>query len=451
MVKMAKAPRKQISGNNSNNANRTNTGKGIYYMFFFAIMTAIVIFSLASFFGSDKTQDASQKITGQTITTDEPAAPEIESPAEIKPAKSLPVETKLNDPDLDKKPGFSIKTEIGDIKANALHIVDINKDNYPDMLIADVDRRAHLYLNNRKSEFGRSYDFEPTKVAAITSGDYDSDGSIDVVLGVSDDLNYIFYNKGDNSFNKLQRTILEPSKASRNSITSLSSADFNNDGKLDIAAGRDNADGNTLYINDGIANPKTFIMSPQFGEKRTQNIHFADFDNDGWLDVLSANYNDDSKVYFNRGTKKKRLFDEYNLTNSPGNFIRSASLCDLNRDGFVDVVSANYQQQNMIYLNDKDRTFTASPFTFDLRNSVQSICADFNNDNWSDIIIVNYNEKSYLYLNNKTGFFRQELNVPGNINLIDKADFNNDGFMDLVVGRYDGKTDIWLNTLGKTY
>ncbi len=449
MKRMAKAPKKQISENNNNGLTKS---KSVYFMFFFAIIAAIMIFSIVSFFnGTNGDQDASQKITGQAILPEEPAEQGIDSSAQNAPAKSLPQEIKLNDPQLEKIPGFSLKTEIGEIKANALHIIDINKDNYPDIILADVDRRAHLYLNNRKSEFGRSYDFEETKVNAITSGDFNSDGNIDLVLGVTDDKNYVFYNKGDNSFNKLDKTALENTKASRNSITSLASADFNNDGKLDIAAGRDNSDGNTLYINDGATNPKTFIESPQFGEKRTQNILFADFDNDGWIDVLSANYNDDSKIYFNRGTKKKRLFDEYNLTNAPGNFIRSASLCDLNRDGWMDMVSANYQQQNMIYINNHDRTFTTSPFTFVLRNSVQVVCADFNNDNWSDIIVVNYNEQSYLYLNNKTAFARQELNIPGNINLIDKADFNNDGFMDLIVGRYDGKTDIWLNLLGKTY
>ena len=64
--------------------------------------------------------------------------------------------------------------------------------------------------------------------------------------------------------------------------------------------------------------------------------------------------------------------------------------------------------------------------------------ADFNNDNWPDMYVCNdYSEQDYLYINQKDGTFSEELHKyfdhisfssMGN----DAADFNNDGFIDLI-------------------
>lgn len=446
MVRIAKAP-----GKKTPEQIRQDKQSKRYVTFFFALIviaTIIALFNITKN-DTDSNAEANTKITGQAITDEEPSNPTINTDSKI--AKSTPQPDEILKPNIKAIPKFILYNQITHLGLTAVEIADINKDNYPDVIIGSSDSKTKIYLNNRKDGFGEAYGFDIVKSNGIASADYDNDGNLDFALGITQNKNYVFYNDKSNNFpNKLRLEL--PSNPTTpvesNTITAMVAFDFNHDGLMDIAASRDDNQGNSLYINSG---SKQFVSSPQFGNMRAQEIAVADFNNDGWMDVLTANYNDDSKIYFNRGTKKAKLFDEYNLTGKPGNFIRAVDICDLNNDGWQDIVSANYQQESKIYINNQDKTFTTASISSDRKNSIAIGCADFNNDGWQDVIIINYNEASHLFMNNQTKFIKTVLDVPGNINELRIADFNHDGYQDLFLGSYLDKSHVVLNSLGKVY
>jgi hypothetical protein len=412
-----------------------NKSKPQYKKFFIALILIIGFIAVLKLIEKPIPEE---KITGQTIQEIPEQKPIIaEKPSIIPENEGNKGITKKDEPNVKKVPLFSNYYEFGEFQTNIVHSSDVNKDGFSDVIIGSADAKTYLYLNNKKNGFSKSFDFDLVRTSAITTGDFNSDGLIDVALGVSEDKNYVFYNNGKNSFLKSELPTTVPNK---NTIMDLDAADFDNDGRTDIAVARDN-DGSVLYINEGIGN---FVSSPQFNVSRAQRVLFADFDSDGWLDVLLANYNQDSYIYFNRATREAKLFDQVALTGKVGNYIRAVSICDINKDGLLDIVSANYAQENSIYLNKGKRKFEKQG-AFDRGNAVAIICNDFNNDTWPDVVVANYNEESYIYLNNMTNFKKINLQIPGNINSIDSADINKDNIPDIIVGKYTGKTEAWLN------
>ncbi len=89
---------------------------------------------------------------------------------------------------------------------------------------------------------------------------------------------------------------------------------------------------------------------------------------------------------------------------------RMAALGDFNADGYLDVVAANYGQPNRLYIFSPGpgilQDVTAE--TFSTQYSDKSTClaaADFDADDDLDLVVANEGEQSRLYLNNGLGRF----------------------------------------------
>ena len=153
------------------------------------------------------------------------------------------------------------------------------------------------------------------------------------------------------------------------------------DGDLDAFVA--NIDENTLWLN----NNGVFIKSNQpFGTTPSLDAIFGDLDNDGSLDILVTNNQDNNKIWFNDDSGT--FSNNFQIPNSKKS--RGGAFGDVDADGDLDIVIVNEDGLNEIWLNNwipnTERTFTPSPYELSHSdsNSYAVSFADVNNDGYID-------------------------------------------------------------------
>lgn len=254
----------------------------------------------------------------------------------------------------------------------------------------------------------------------VAIGDFNGDGLPDIYLTGNIVENKLYINQ--DNFNFQDVTYASGVQGKKGWKTGASIADINGDGLLDIyvcysGLGSDEDRSNQLFINKGIdadGIPKfedqaQLLGLEAMGTYSTQAA-FLDYDLDGDLDVFLLNH---SKNYYSP------FFNSDKLRNTRHPFFGNR-LYQNNGGKFVDV-----SQEAGIH---------GSGLNFGLGVSI----GDFNQDNWPDIYVSNdYVEQDFLYLNNSDGTFTDATKLSmghtskfsmGN----DAADVNNDGQIDMV-------------------
>ncbi|WP_051286185.1 FG-GAP-like repeat-containing protein [Salinimicrobium terrae] len=316
--------------------------------------------------------------------------------------------------------------------------------------------------------------------------DFNNDNLLDVLVSSwfpSGKLNY-FINDGKGGFiEKTASAGLEEVKGGLNMVP----ADYNNDGFLDVFILRGAWMGtlgkhpNSLLRNNG---DNTFtdvtIEAGLLSFHPTQTATWADFDNDGWIDMFIGNESDKddfhpSEFYRNNGDG---TFS--NLTTSAGltvsseeepYYVKGVTSGDFNNDGWMDIYvsTLHSSSKNLLYINQgKDKngniSFKEEGSRRGLKEKISSFPTwsfDYNNDGWVDIFVAGYRRSDFhtivpdivkeylkepnkaetmrLYKNNK-GFFTDVSSEVG-LNKVGYAMGANYGDLD-----NDGYPDIYLST-----
>jgi hypothetical protein len=205
---------------------------------------------------------------------------------------------------------------------------DYDNDGWPDLFVANDGLEAYLYHNQRNGTFkeigvvsGMALTAQGRVMAAmcISLGDYDNDGWLD--LYISDfqrSSDHLWHNEGSGFFAEVsdQAGITRPT----HDVLSFGGGffDYDNDGWLDI------------FIANGHVYPEVEQASPEIHYKQTnmlfhnegqgkfiettklagsgfqtpyvgRGVAFADFDNDGFMDVIVANNGDPPLLLHNGG------------------------------------------------------------------------------------------------------------------------------------------------------
>lgn len=267
-------------------------------------------------------------------------------------------------------------------------------------------------------------------------GDFNNDSLPDIYFTGNRVANKLYINKGHFKFEDITSAAGVDGNAKW--CKGISVIDINNDGWMDlyIAAAilpDSNARKNVLYVNQGI-NKSTGIpvfkeMAEAYGladASNTQMAAFFDYDNDGDVDVyllvndLDGTYPNEFRPIRKDGswpnTDKLLQNNWSNELNHPvftdisakaGILIEGhglgVSITDINQDGWKDIyVSNDYLSNNILYINNKNGTFTdrcAEYLKHTSKNAMGNDIADINNDGLVDIIetdmtpIDNYRQK----------------------------------------------------------
>ncbi|MCB9039116.1 MAG: PKD domain-containing protein [Lewinellaceae bacterium] len=253
------------------------------------------------------------------------------------------------------------------------NFVDIDNDGDSDLFACNNDGLSLPLFNDGMGNFTPNYSLlnPVSTIPSDNSGnlgsvwtDYDNDSDLDLYIAKGspdvDDptdgrrLNLLFRNDGIGFLEIASQAGLQPLGQSR----AADFADIDNDGDLDCFI-INNDINNTLHLNlgNGLFIDITLasnLLSALNGIGPGVNAKFADFDNDGHIDLLYTSLGSDHALLLNNGnntfTKAVAPF--------PGapRRIQSAAVGDLNNDGFLDVYASfgfDYFQTS----NEIDRLF----------------------------------------------------------------------------------------------
>src|SRR5687767_12124157 len=125
-----------------------------------------------------------------------------------------------------------------------------------------------------------------TRTTPAAFADFNRDGWLDLFLGTFVGAGFAYTNNGDGSFTRITNGVLS---AVGNPTFGAAWGDFDNDGWPDLLVGINNAGSDILLRNsNGVFSRLTAQQFPAIGANGN-DVAWADYDNDGFLDVFVAN------------------------------------------------------------------------------------------------------------------------------------------------------------------
>ncbi|HMI49585.1 MAG TPA: FG-GAP-like repeat-containing protein, partial [Gemmatimonadaceae bacterium] len=185
---------------------------------------------------------------------------------------------------------------------------------------------------------------------------------------------------------------------------------------------------------------------------------FADYDNDGWLDLFVIGGEGRGHLFRNRGDG---TFAEVTAKAGVGDVkgARKAVLADFDHDGDLDLLLVG-KGPRTLYRNNLDGTFTDATASLGLAgtdDARDAVFGDFDGDGRVDIFIANEHGSNVLFHNGGAQRFSDVtaasgLASGGGSGAAAVGDYNNDGFLDLFVANVGGgEPAFWLNKGNGTF
>ncbi|MCF7812285.1 FG-GAP-like repeat-containing protein [Candidatus Gracilibacteria bacterium] len=181
-------------------------------------------------------------------------------------------------------------------------------------------------------------------------------------------------------------------------------ADFNNDGYFDVLVGGDSDIRLYAGDSDGELNSQYITSSDVLPGDEVRGLSVADFDNDGDYDILGVSEGE-SEVYFENTGSWNFTHTTLTLSGPAGSYPAGMDAADFNLDGNMDAILQQYGLGAVIYYGNGDGTFS-NPLQIDTDSwlSYGIVAADFTGDGNPDYIkSTGSGGDFYLYTNDGDG------------------------------------------------
>ncbi|HEY3602039.1 MAG TPA: CRTAC1 family protein [Chthoniobacterales bacterium] len=363
---------------------------------------------------------------------------------------------------------------------------DFNNDGQLDLLVSNHEAPSgvteggtypYIYLNNGDGTFtdvsATSGVVEQTPDTGAWQGisiaDYDGDGNLDIFISEppyqggqnAPTRNLLFKGHGDGTWEYVSEGAGLPTDREYSECSFF--VDYDNDGKLDIFVKNipDTVTINALYHNDGdgtfsVVDGVAGLATANHGITEGSIVSFADYDNDGWMDVVIGGNGSSEALYHNNGDGTfTDVTDAAGLT--PKANTQGLAWGDYNNDGLLDLYISRGKATgggilgNSLYRNNGDGTFTDvtdQAGVDDNTNTWAAVWGDYDNDGLLDLFVaragtseIGVGNANLLYHNNGDGTFtdvaaqegvaQQDDMVTSAHKLAAWGDYNNDGYLDL--------------------
>ena len=336
----------------------------------------------------------------------------------------------------------------------AIGIADMNGDGRDDIIRYNQGTDLNIQYQTAPKDF---FDSEAIERVSNTSewstaiADVDGNGFNDIIVGGSFNNLKLLYNQ-----NGIADYVNTNIQGSNIFIQGLNFVDIDNDGHLDIFACNDVGD-SRKFVNNGrgifspspsLINTETVIPSDNSGNYSSV---WTDYDNDGDLDL----YISKCKIGANSPTDPRRV--NMLLENDGNNNFTevaeraglavgaqtwTADFADIDNDGDLDAFIANHYDDNQLFINNGNGTFTDITVISGLnvidRQSgffaIQTLFRDFNNDGYVDLLVTG--NEHFLFYNNGNRSFTEAPNPfgPNDIESVAVGDLDHNGYLDIYAG-----------------
>jgi hypothetical protein len=327
-------------------------------------------------------------------------------------------------------------------------IGDVNRDGHLDIVIAKgrhwplVDR---VLLGDGHGHFPTAYDLGKASDRSYTAHlvDLDGDGSLDVfVSNDTPDPKLVYLNDGHGHFH-VGSTFGKPEWPTRNAAV----ADLNGDGKPDIIVANrygDKPGANYVCLNRGGGKFDADCLA--FSHESATTITPADFNGDGKIDLAVPNRDGgQSYIYLNDGTAHFPTRIPFGPKDA---VFRMAEVADMNGDGRLDIVVIDERRGAFVFFGEAGGTFSAGVAIGDPKASPYALLVtDVDGDGKPDVIVGNVESPSIVYYNYGSG--RDFNAVPfgdnkGTVYGFAVGDLNEDGVMDIAAARSEAPNILYF-------
>ncbi len=340
---------------------------------------------------------------------------------------------------------------------------DYDSDGDPDLYVANASGQWNaLYRNDGNKNFKKitiasNKASEMVRHGGNSQGvnwvDYDNDQDLDLfVVSRGAEPNLLFRNDSLTSFVRITDSPL-----TKDSISASMAcwADMDNDGDLDVfLAGYGQP--NLLFKNIGDGQFEEIETTPLTANKegRARACGCGDADNDGLPEIYVANARKPNLYFQNLGGWQFKNVENDHLVSDIG-YSYGVSWADYDEDGDLDLFVANFDKQNFLYNNDGKGNFvpvTKGNIALERGGASKGHAwGDYDNDGDLDLYIGNgtYGPDmlNFLYLNSGNGTFERDhegvIRIHADTSAgVAHADYDRDGDLDLFVANWGSSDQI---------
>ncbi|MDP6547176.1 MAG: VCBS repeat-containing protein, partial [Phycisphaerae bacterium] len=340
--------------------------------------------------------------------------------------------------------------------ATDVYVADMDGDGDLDIVSASTnDHTIAWYENNGAADpTWTAADIATTASSAkdVHVADMDGDGDLDIVSASSGDNTIAWYENNGAA---------DPSWTAADIATDVTGAfdvyvaDMDGDGDLDIVSASMSDDTIAWYENNGAADPTWTAADIATNADGASDVHVADMDGDGDLDIVSASFNDDTIAWYENDGNANPSFTAANIATSADG-ATGVYVADLDGDGDLDIISSSFTDNTIAwYENDgaADPTWTAADIATSAGGASDVHVADIDGDGDLDIVSASSSDDTIAWYENDgaadPSFTATDIiTTADGASDVHVADMDGDGDLDIVSASENNDTIAWYENNG---